>query len=121
MCKTTIMYGDQELTEEDKQLMRTWRSRRKRQSWTNVIKFIFDKQPDTIAQAEADRRLLPGRRVKDYSLFWVAIRSLLTVDERRRVQLRLEYEVRFAPTSIVGRTVGHPGPLYRYHRSFPGT
>lgn len=69
LCKTTIMYGDLELTEKDKQTYEDMAQQAKNSIMANVQKYIFDKQPDTIAQAEADPTH-SRRRVKDYSIFW---------------------------------------------------
>jgi hypothetical protein len=78
-CKTTIMYGDLELTEKDKQTYEDMAQQAKNAIMTNVTKFIFDKQPDTIAQAEADPTH-SRQRVKDYSLFWGLVNHYSTVD-----------------------------------------
>lgn len=68
-CKTVIMYGDLELTDKDKQAYEDVAQQAKNAIMANVTKFIFEKQPDSIAQAEADPTH-SRQRVKDYSLFW---------------------------------------------------
>ena len=53
-CKTTIMYGDVELSAKDKQTYEDFAQQAKNGIMENVKKFIFDKPANTLAAAEAD-------------------------------------------------------------------
>lgn len=68
-CKTTIMYGEQELTEKDKQVYTDMAQQAKSMIMENVKKFIFEKQTAPVATAEA-AATASQQRVEDYSLFW---------------------------------------------------
>jgi hypothetical protein len=52
-CTTKIIYGDAELTDKQKELYNDMAQKAKDRIMDNVKKFIFDRQPPTVQQAEA--------------------------------------------------------------------
>ncbi len=78
-CKTSIIYGEAELSDKDKQLYDDMAQQAKSAIMNNVKKYIFDKSPDTIAQAEA-ADTHSQKQVKDFSLLWGLIDHYSTVD-----------------------------------------
>jgi len=77
-CKTTIDFGNLDISDKDKQAYMDMSEQAKSMIMDNVKKFIFDKQPDTIAQAEA-ADTHSRQRVEDWS-FLGLINHYSTVD-----------------------------------------
>jgi hypothetical protein len=53
MCTTKIIYGDAELTDKEKEVYEDMAQKAKDRIMDNVKKFIFERKPSEIAQAEA--------------------------------------------------------------------